>query len=87
MDGVSLEEINLMLEMSKGLESGSSSSTDLKNKLKILLAKGSLASAQDICATLQEVFDSGTLCKSSLAKTLLVQKVGMHYLFAMHFWK
>ena len=80
MDGVSLEEINLMLEMSKGLESDSCSSADLKNKLKSLLEKGSLASAEDICASLQQVFDSGTLSKSALAKTLLVQKVEKYYL-------
>ena len=73
MDGVSLEELNLMIAMSKGLDD--EPSTDLKNKLKALLGKGSLASAQDIFSSLQEVFDSGTLSKASLAKTLLVQKV------------
>ena len=62
-----------MLELAKGLETGSSD--DLKNKLKGLLASGSLSSAKDICARLQQVFDSGDLSKSGLAKTLLVQKV------------
>ena len=62
-----------MIAMSKGLDDGPS--PDLKNKLKALLAKGSMASAQDIFASFQEVFDSGTLSKASLAKTLLVQKV------------
>jgi hypothetical protein len=51
MDGVSLEELNLMLEMSKGLDSGSGDS--LKNKLKALLSQGLLSSAEDICARLQ----------------------------------
>ena len=73
MDGVSLEELNLMLEMAKGLESGSND--DLKNKLKAMLAKGSLASAQDISEALQQVFITGHLSKSALAKTLMVQKV------------
>ena len=73
IDGVSLDELNLMLELAKGLETGSSD--DLKNKLKGLLASGPLSSAKDICARLQQVFDSGDLSKSGLAKTLLVQKV------------
>lgn len=68
-----MDELNLMLELAKGLETGSSD--DLKNKLKGLLASGPLSSAKDICARLQQVFDSGDLSKSGLAKTLLVQKV------------
>jgi len=47
----------------------------LQEKLKLILGKGSLGSAEDIVASLQEVFNSGTLSKSALAKTLLVQKV------------